>query len=316
MSQPNISQPIFEQCALCAGSSDLQASHIIPGFVFDWLRETSATGHFRFSQSPNRRVQDGLKPRMLCRDCEQLFSSWEKKFSEECFVSINSGRARNVTYGPWMLKFATSVSWRVLRVFAANGGLSGFPKHVEIQINDALHEWAQFLLGHQPDPGPHEQHMFLADVVEGSSISNMPPNISRYLARAIDIEVTHTQDSAISYAKMGKFVLFGFVGMKYPRRWKGTKLHVQQGRFGERDIELPSDVRVFIFNRARLAAAQYSQISEQQQTKIRRSYERDLDRAARSETLRAMHHDVLMFGSGAFEATQPTIRDNTKKNKE
>ena len=70
------------------------------------------------------------------------------------------------------------------------------------------------------------------------------------------------------------------------------------------------------FNRARLAAEQYSQISERQQTKIRRSYERDLDRAAQSETLRAMHHDVLMFGSGAFEATQPTILDSTKKNKE
>ncbi len=201
-------------------------------------------------------------------------------------------------------------------MFAANGSLSGFPKHVESQINDALHEWAQFLLGHQPDPGPHEQHMFVVDVVEGTSITNAPPNISRYLARAIDLDVARNQDSAMSYAKMGKFVLFGFVAMKYPRRWKGTRLNVQQGRFGERDIELPSGVRDFIFERARLAAEKYSQVSERQQTKIRQSYERDLDRAARSETFRAMHHDVLMFGSGAFEATQPTIRDNTKKNKE
>ena len=310
-------QLVFDQCALCAGSSDLQASHIIPGFVIDWFRETSATGHFRFSQSPNRRVQDGLKPRMLCWNCEQLFSSWEApNFAGQCFVPINDGRVSNVTYGPWMLKFVTSVSWRVLRMFAANGSLSGFPKHVESQINDALHEWAQFLLGHRPDPGPHEQHMFVVDVVEGTSITNAPPNISRYLARAIDLDVARNQDSAMSYAKMGKFVLFGFVAMKYPRRWKGTRLNVQQGRFGERDIELPSGVRDFIFERARLAAEKYSQVSERQQTKIRQSYERDLDRAARSETFRAMHHDVLMFGSGAFEATQPTIRDNTKKNKE
>ena len=237
---------------------------------------------------------------MLCRDCEQLFSSWEKKFSEECFVSINSGRARNVTYGPWMLKFATSVSWRVLRVFAANGGLSGFPKHVEIQINDALHEWAQFLLGNRPDPGRHEQHMFVVDVVGGTSIANAPPNISRYLARAIDLDVARNQDSAMSYAKMGKFVLFGFVAMKYPRRWEGTKLHVRHGRFGQHDIELPADVGDFIVERARLAAEKYSQVSERQQTKIRQSYEQDPDRVLRSDTLRAMRHDVLMFGSGAF----------------
>ena len=259
-------QLVFDQCALCAGSSDIQASHIIPGFVIDWFRETSATGHFRFSQSPNRRVQDGLKPRMLCWNCEQLFSSWEAKFAGQCFVPINDGRVSNVTYGPWMLKFVTSVSWRVLRMFAANGSLSGFPKHVESQINDALHEWAQFLLGHRPDPGPHEQHMFVVDVVEGTSITNAPPNISRYLARAIDLDVARNQDSAMSYAKMGKFVLFGFVAMKYPRRWKGTRLNVQQGRFGERDIELPSGVRDFIFERARLAAEKYSQVSERQQT--------------------------------------------------
>ena len=316
MIQQNISQLAFKQCALCARSADLQASHIIPGFVFDWLRETSATGHFRFSQSPNLRVQDGLKPRMLCSSCEQLFSSWEMKFAENCFVPINRGYVRNISYGPWMLKFATSVSWRVLRVLAASGDLSGFPDHILTKVDVTLQEWARFLLGHQPNPGSHEQHMLVVDVVKGTSTDNVPPNISRYLARTIDLDVAHTQDSAISYAKMGRFVLFGFVAMNYPHRWKGTRLHVQNGRFGQHDIELPSDVRDFILNHARLAAEKSSQISERQQTNIRRSYERDLDRAARSETLRAMHHDVLMFGADAFKATQPAIRDSTKKNKE
>ena len=316
MSQPNISQLAFDQCALCAGSSDLQASHIIPGFVFDWLRETSATGHFRFSQSPNRRVQDGWKPRMLCWNCEQRFSAWEREFAEKCFVPINSGGVRKISYGPWMLKFATSVSWRVLRVFAATGGLSGFPGHILAKVDDALQAWACFLMGSQADPGSHEQHMFVVDVLESTSNDNPPANISRYLARAIEFYVDHTQDSAISYAKMGRFVLFGFVEMQHPRRWKGTKLNVQHGLFGQADIELPSNVRDFIFQRARLAAETSSQISERQQTKIRQTYERDLERAARSETLRAMHHDVLMFGTDAFRATQRTILDSAKKNEE
>ena len=215
-----------------------------------------------------------------------------------------------------MLKFATSVSWRVLRVIVARGGLSGLPDHLLTKVNEALQAWARFLLGYQPNPGSHEQHMFVVDVVEGASITNAPPNFSRYLVRAIDIDVAHTQDAAISYAKMGRFVLFGFVEMKHARRWKGTSLHVQQGRFGQHDIELPSNIGDYIFARARFAAERSSQISERQQTKIRRSYERDLDRAARSETLRAMHHDVLMFGADAFKATQPAIRDSTKKNKE
>ncbi len=305
MPRANVNDLAFERCALCCGSSELQASHIIPGFVFNWLRKTSATGHFRFSQNPNLRVQDGWKPQMLCRDCEQLFSTWEKMFAEECFVPLNSGDVRNISYGPWMLKFATSVSWRVLRAFAANDGLAGFPDHIMTRVNDALTAWSQYLLGQQSNPGPHEQHMFVVDVIDSASIADVPPNISRYFARAVEIYVAHTQDAAISYAKMGRVVLFGFVAMKYPRRWKGTKLHVRHGQFGQRDIELPSDVGDFLFGRARLAAKSYSQLSERQHTRIRESYSRNPDRAAQSETLRAMNHDVSMFGSNAFEATQP-----------
>ena len=182
--QSSISQLTFEQCALCAKSSNLQASHIIPAFVFDWFRETSATGHFRLSENPNLRVQDGLKPRMLCWDCEQLFASWEKTFAERCFVPINGASVPSIAYGPWMLKFATSVSWRVLRSFEAAGCLSEFPSAARTQADLALDAWARFLLGERPHPGRHEQHMILADVIDGSSIPDLPPNINRSPSRS------------------------------------------------------------------------------------------------------------------------------------
>ena len=315
MLKSNSNALVFKQCALCASSSELQASHIIPGLVFDWLRSTSATGHFRSSQIPDLRVQDGLKPRMLCKSCEQLFSTWEKAFAETCFVPFNSGSARDVRYGSWMLKFATSVSWRVLRFFVANDGLAGFPEHIMAEIDDTLRAWSLFLLGDSPHPGRHEQHMFLADVVEHASVSHAPHNLSRYLARAIDPCVAHTQDSVITYAKMGRFVLFGFVAIKHPRRWKGTKLHVRHGQFGQCDIELPSDIGDFIFDRARLAAEKNSQVSQRQLAKIRKSYEQDPDRAVQSETVLAMHHDVSMFGRSAFEATQPNTSEAAKRSK-
>ena len=308
MQQADINRLVFDRCTLCGKSSDLQSSHTIPSFVFDWLRDTSATGLFRFAQSPSLRVQDGLKPRMLCTDCEQLFASWEKTFSEECFVPLNDGAIRNLSYGPWMLKFATSVSWRVLRVFVAIDGLSGFPDHIKVKVNVALEELSQFLLGTKLHPGLHEQHMFVVDIIDHSSIADLPPNINRYLSRAIDIDVAFAQDDAISYAKMGRFVLFGFVSMKYPRRWKETKLHVRHGKFGQQDIELPLSVGEFIFGRARLAAERYSQITDRQQARIRRSYEQNPSHAAKSETLRALHRDVSMFGMTAFEATQPGAR--------
>ena len=315
MLQSNLNKLVFEQCALCSSTSQLQRSHVIPGFVFDWLRNTSATGHIRSSQIPNRRVQDGLKPRMLCRSCEQLFSTWEKDFAEACFVPLNSGSAREIRYRSWMLKFATSVSWRVLRLFAAYYGLARFLEHIKAEVDDALREWSLFLLGDRPHPGRHEQHMFVAGKVVHTSVADAPPNISRYLDRAIELYVDHTQESAMTYAKMGRFVLFGFVAIKHPRRWKGTKLHVQNGKFGQCDIELPSDIGEFILGRARRAAGRYSQISETQLAKIKKAYEQDPDRAAQSETLHAMQCDVSLFGMSAFEATQPNTRESAHKSK-
>ena len=120
----------------------------------------------------------------------------------------------------------------------------------------------------------------------------------------------------ISYAKMGRFVLFGFVDVKYPRRWKGTRLHVRHGRFGQCDLEFSSDAGDFIFERARLLARSFSRLSDRQHERIRKSYERDLDRAAQSETFRAMHHDVLMFGDSAFAPAERTPPASTKKDTE
>ena len=214
-----------------------------------------------------------------------------------------------------MLKFTTSVSWRVLRFFDAIGYLTGCTDHIITRFNHALSEWSRFLLNDAPHPGRHEQHMFLGGVIECTSIANLPPNINRYLARAIECNVAVTQDSATTYAKMGKFVLFGFVEMPHPRRWKGTKLHIRNEAFGQTDVEMPHTVLDFIFTRARRKAERYSQISPRQQERIRKSYEQNLDHAIQSKTFRALHHDVLFFGDTAFEATQPDTRNRTEKRK-
>ena len=303
----------FDECALCAESSDLLNSHIIPKFVIKWLRDSSATGRIRFAEAPNVRVQDGLKVRMLCKDCEKLFSSWEKKFVESCFTPLNDGRIRRFTYGPWMLKFATSVSWRVLSVFSASTELSDYPPDLLTAVDDALIEWRQFLTGRLPHPGRHEQHMFLVDLLEESTIEDTPPNISRYFTRTIDCDVPQNGDSVFTYTKLGKFVLCGFVTMQYPRRWKGTKLNANRGKFGIQDIELPSDIGEYMFDRAKLAGTAAASISDRQRQKMQESYENDLDRAAKSETFRAMQNDVSLFGNKAFEVTQPNIIADTDK---
>ena len=292
----NFVEPQFQRCALCASTSKLQVSHIIPKFVFSWLRETSATGYFRSSIAPNLRAQDGLKVRMLCKNCEQIFASWEKQFSEKCFTLLNGGDVRNVNYGPWMLKFATSISWRVLLYYVHSNLLTKFPEHIMEKVDNSLGEWSSFLLGKKPHPGRHEQHMLLVDVIQHTTIADTPPNIGRYLARTIDIDVSYQNQSMITYAKMGKFMLFGFIEMEDLRQWRETKLHVRHGTFGRHDVVLPDYICEFLENRALRVAKSQLQLSERQIGKIRASAEQNPERVAGSETARAIHHDDSLFG--------------------
>jgi len=48
-------------CRLCSRARELQLSHIVPAFVYRWLKDLSGTGFLRFGKNPNRREQDGLK---------------------------------------------------------------------------------------------------------------------------------------------------------------------------------------------------------------------------------------------------------------
>lgn len=56
-----------QECRLCGQSKPLQVSHIIPRFIVEWFKETSATPYIRTGDEPNRRVQDGPKLRLFAR---------------------------------------------------------------------------------------------------------------------------------------------------------------------------------------------------------------------------------------------------------
>jgi hypothetical protein len=271
------------------------------------LKGTSVTGHIRFSENPNRRVQDGWKPRLLCSACEQRFGRWEKEFAERVFAPLNAlGEEDQValSYGPWMGKFAVSISWRVLTAYKLIGGLDEFPSAMVTAAGRAQRWWQDFLLDRRPNPGPFEQHMLPVNVIAETTIPSLPPNINRYLSRAVDLYVAYNRTSCIVYAKMGKIVLFGFVAMPHARKWKGTKLRVKNGTFGSDQYELYDMALELMMDQARKMSKAWDSISERQEGKIRTSFEENRDRVAGSEMFHAMQHDVALFGRSAFSDSE------------
>lgn len=70
----------YGTCALCKQENvELRQSHIIPKGVFKRAK-TVSNSRFRNYYEPKQIYQDGIKIRMLCNDCEEFFSKYERAF--------------------------------------------------------------------------------------------------------------------------------------------------------------------------------------------------------------------------------------------
>ena len=292
--------PTSGVCRLCERPSDLQDSHILPAFVFRWLRETSATGFIRLAHNPNQRAQDGLKLPMLCAQCEGRLNRWETSFANKVFHPYVADSSVRVGCGKWLLKFCTSISWRVLMVAHMQGKLGGhFSARQEAFADSALSTWRRFLLDLVPHPGQFEQHLIAFDAIKGVSTLGLPPNLNRYLLRGIEMDWACAPDSAFVLSKMGPFVVLGFIDMD-SSEWKGTRVKVNGARIEPHSITLPHRFGVFLGNRAEKYDKVYDSLSPRQKEKIDKALQADPGRFFRSGTAAALQHDIDTFGQAAF----------------
>lgn len=297
------------RCALCNKEADLKESHVIPKFVFNWLKETG--GALREQNSPNVRVQDGLKLQLLCCECEELFSEWEKQFSENIFLPFHQDKnIVALAYKDWALKFAVSISWRVLYYNYRLHNLDHFSDSQKSKALEALDVWRAFLLGTLPNPGQFEQHIVVVDVIESYSGPKISPYLNRYLSRSIHADTVCSNKSAMVYTKMGRLALFGFI-QENQNHWKGTKIHLHSGFVGANKVRIPENVAEYWNYKADEVANRFSTISQKQKQKIHQAIVNNADKLVTSDVFRAIRHDVYHSGRSAFEIIDP-VREKLK----
>ena len=289
-----------KKCHFCEKDAQLQLSHIIPKFVYKWAKETTP-GYLRSSKNPNVRIQDGEKQYYFCSDCEQLFGSWEKAFSENIFYPLhNSGsESFSLKYHDWCLKFAVSVSWRVL-LFHKCLGLTHLSSEQIEHVNRAFDVWREFLKGKRPHPDKFEQHILPLDIIENHSVPDVSPYINRDFIRGIDCDVIRSETIVMTYTKMCRIALFGFIHFNEKNKWKGTKIHLRKGKIGEKNYYITENIIHFLSDRANLILESHQKISNKQSDKIEAEILKNVDKAANSEIMKAMARDVALFGDKAF----------------
>jgi hypothetical protein len=101
-------------CRLCQQQAELKLSHILPAFIFRWLKETSGGGHLRHGMEPNRRIQDGLKRYWLCSPCEGRLNLSETAFATKLSHPYIEASGKQFTYSGWLIHF-TSIFLGLLR---------------------------------------------------------------------------------------------------------------------------------------------------------------------------------------------------------
>jgi hypothetical protein len=267
-------------CALCGSKSPLQLSHIVPRFIAKWLKDTSATGFLR-AGNPSRRVQDTFKINLLCANCEELFSTWEKYFAEQIFYPFHEG-SNELLYDETMMKFAISLAWRLLRVnvfeFFDNPQKK---EHAEI----ALDVWKDYLLGKRTDPGPYEIHAFFLDKLD-TLTTELPDSFLWYTLRSIDVIVKSADPSQIfTYAKLPGILLVSSI---YPTEFKGWNMSKveKEGKFAlPQEITNP-DTLQFLIDRARMTFP--IPLSEDEQKRISATMKNRKEQVLKSKTLQTL----------------------------
>lgn len=287
-------------CQLCKNNKELVRGHIAPRFVWRWLKDTSPGG-IRTTEVPNRLAQDGPKMPLFCSDCECSISEWEREFCEGLFLAIHSPSRNHapLSYGSYALKFAVSASWRTL-MFIDSRGPSSLSREDQQLARQARETWRRFLLDDLDHPGDFEQHLLPAAVIQDPRLREISPNINRYLARAIDLDVVSSANIAYVFTKLGRVMIFGMIRNDRPRQWRGTRIHVRKGQFTSRIYKIQPRFLSYLSRKADKLAAVHAKLSPVQKKRISETIRRNAEDVAVSEAFEAMCHDVLLSGPDAF----------------
>ncbi len=254
----------MKTCALCKKNNELKDSHLIPKFVSNWIKSTSATGKLRPAIAPNHRVQDTIKVKLLCNDCECLFSKFETYFADSVFYPVIDSDSYVINYNKSLLKFAVSLSWRILVYHLLNHKTN--IKHIK-ELKEAEKNWREYLLSNVMK-NDYEHHMLMLRYIwNAPKISGTDVDINWYYYRTVDGTIIQNNEESIVFVKLPGFAFFSSVIPKNFKHGNNTIIN-NIGALNAKKQSLSETVRKYLIQRSIEALAPISNISKKQLNKI------------------------------------------------
>lgn len=169
-------------CRLCREDKPLKNSHIIPEFIYGPLYDEKHRFHVlsTLKSTKNAKLQKGIRERLLCGDCEEKLSVYERYVSLIFSGAIATQATRNgklvtlerLEYNKFKL-FSLSVLWRA--------GVSSLPFFAQVSLGPHEEKLRKMMLNENAgEPGDYPFMMALVthkDVVQTDLI--VQPSWSR-----------------------------------------------------------------------------------------------------------------------------------------
>lgn len=265
-------------CELHKENSELRESHIIPKFVYNWMKKTG-TGRLRQMKNINIPLQDGIKKYMLCQDCENLFSKPEKWFSENAFYPYLKDNSFNIPNNESLKYFIISVLWRVLKYFKDDGNNYNFKS----DLDKAEDIWKNYLLNDNAISEYSNMHLILVD-----NSYFITKETDLYFSRAVDIDIAENDQICFIYAKFSKFILIGEITGFDNKSFDKTNISIEK-EFSSSN-QIINDVGIFDFFKSRInQSLNYKDLSKNQKKKNDKYHENRLENYTKSEYLKIIN---------------------------
>lgn len=258
-------------CGLCRQERPLLESHLIPKFVFKWLKETGSA-YMRNPSNPNVRLQDGIKERLLCLECEQKISLTEKWFAENIFYNFLAGTNFVFPYNEELGKFVVSILWRIAVVSEHSFSSAVLQQH----LATASEEWRKYL-DEKIHPTTYNEFHFLL-LPDGWGGYQPHKYVSRYFNRDVDGHIIELEGECWVYVKFARFMFFGRIAGEIPS-FRNTEVHLGHGSTLLGQYIDRSEITEYLLRRSE-AIYKYarSAISKNQQNVIHDYLRRNIDR--------------------------------------
>lgn len=273
----------MKNCRLCNKEAKLLNSHIYPKFIGKWMKATGGD-RFRFGSNMDKPEQDLLKQKMLCSECEDKFSKWEKQFSEIMFKPLMNNDTHCFKYESWFFKFLVSELWRVL-VVSLSKPITNNNQKFKKELIEAEKEWRLFLNGGIKTTQFDNIQVFLVSEVVDDNLNDIE-GLNYYLMRVSDSDICSSKDKSLIYLKLARFIIVcPIVGEMVA----GVKIVNTGGTLKETTTKIDSEFCDYLINR--IGKYDELKISKNQQDKIEKRFVENIEKIRGSDLENRMRQD-------------------------